>query len=82
MYAFVTKMIGCNLPWVRFKNESQETCQTETDYQAYFKAVNALQSKIRRFRSLFKHCEVGSAVLQKGLQSIYVQVSHCSLLEE
>ena len=49
MYKIITNMIGCNLPWVRFKKESQETCQTETDYQAYFKANKALQKKIADF---------------------------------
>ena len=39
-------MIGCNLPWVRFKNESQEICQKDTDYKAYFKATQTLQKKI------------------------------------
>ena len=46
MYTWITQLIGCNLPWVRFRNESQETCQTETDYEAYFNATNALQKKI------------------------------------
>ena len=46
MYYLVTEIIGCNLPWVRFKNESQETCQTEADYKAYFKATKALQKQL------------------------------------
>ena len=49
MYTSITQMIGCNLPWVRFKNESQGICQTETDYQAYFNANKALQRKISDF---------------------------------
>ena len=46
MYKLIAEKIGCNLPWVRFKNELQETCQTETEYKAYFNATKALQRKI------------------------------------
>ena len=46
MYEKVTQSIGCNLPWAHYKNESQENCQTETDYESYFNASYALQSQI------------------------------------
>ena len=42
----MTQAIGCNLPWVRFKNESLETCQNEADFRAYFNATRALQREI------------------------------------
>ena len=46
MYEKVTQAIGCNLPWARYKNESQNDCQTETDFESYFNATYALQSQI------------------------------------
>ena len=53
MYNLVTKATGCNLPWTRFGNESQRTCQTEEDYKAYFNATKALQ---REFREILSKC--------------------------
>ena len=46
MYTWITQMIGCNLAWISSKNESQEICQTNADYEAYFKATHTLQKRI------------------------------------
>ena len=47
MYEKVIETIGCNLPWVHYRNQSKENCQTETEFESYLNATKNLQAEIR-----------------------------------
>ena len=47
MYKKVIEATGCNLPWVQYRNQSKENCQTETEFESYLNATKNLQAEIR-----------------------------------
>ena len=47
MYEKVIETIGCNLPWVQYRNQSKENCQTESEFESYLNATKNLQTDIK-----------------------------------